>query len=196
MSSPCPSLKLLGLPGSLRDGAHSGVVLESLRPLLPEGVTLTIFGLHEIPLYNQDLDETYRAAQSPESVRRLRQEIESADGLIISSPEYNYGMPGVVKNVLDWASRPAFNSPMKGKAVLVLTSSIGYAGGARAQHQIRETLTSMLARPVVRPDIAIPAVHQSVVAGALTDAAALEFLRQGLVDLVNEIRRQSESQPV
>ena len=189
MTSPRPSLNLLGLAGSLREGANSEAVLQSVMPLLPAGVTLTTFRLHEIPLYNQDLDDTYGAAQSPEPVQRLRQEISLARGLIISSPEYNYGMPGVLKNALDWLSRPAFNSPMKGKPVLVLTSSIGYAGGARAQHQIRETLIAMLARPVVRPDIAIPAVHQSIVDGKLTDSAALEFMRQGVAGLVDEIER-------
>ena len=189
MTSPRQSLNLLGLAGSLREGANSEAVLQSVQTQLPAGVTLTTFRLHEIPLYNQDLDDTYGAAQSPEPVQRLRQEISLARGLIISSPEYNYGMPGVLKNALDWLSRPAFNSPMKGKPVLVLTSSIGYAGGARAQHQIRETLISMLARPVVRPDIAIPAVHQSIVEGKLTDSAALEFMRQGVAGLVDEIER-------
>jgi len=192
MTPPRPSLNLLGLAGSLREGAHSEAVLKSVQALLPEGVTLSLFRLHEIPLYNQDFDDTYRAPQSPEAVLRLRHEVSLADGLIIASPEYNYGMPGVLKNALDWLSRPAFNSPMKGKPALVLTSSIGYAGGARAQHQIRETLTAMLARTVVRPDIAIPAVHQSLVDGVLTDSATLGFLRQGAIDLVEEIRRQSE----
>jgi chromate reductase, NAD(P)H dehydrogenase (quinone) len=191
MISPRPSLNLLGLAGSLREGANSEAVLQSVQPLLPAGVTLNTFRLHDIPLYNQDLDDTYGAAKSPEPVQRLRHEISLAHGLIISSPEYNYGMPGVLKNALDWLSRPAFNSPMKGKPVLVVTSSIGYAGGARAQHQIRETLISMLARPVVRPDIAIPAVHQSIVDGKLTDSAALEFMRQGVVGLVDEIERLS-----
>jgi chromate reductase len=194
MTSTRPALNLLGFAGSLRAGAHSEAVLQSVQTLLPAGVTLGAFRLHEMPLYNQDLDDTYGAAQSPEPVRRLRHEISLADGLIISSPEYNYGMPGVLKNALDWVSRPAFNSPMKGKPVLVLTSSIGYAGGARAQHQIRETLISMLARPVVRPDIAIPAVHQSIVEGKLTDSAALEFMRQGVAGLVEEIGRLSGSQ--
>jgi chromate reductase, NAD(P)H dehydrogenase (quinone) len=191
MTSPRPSLNLLSLAGSLREGANSEAVLQSIQPLLPAGVTLNTFRLHDIPLYNQDLDDTYGAANSPEPVQRLRHEISMAHGLIISSPEYNYGMPGVLKNALDWLSRPAFNSPMKGKPVLVVTSSIGYAGGARAQHQIRETLISMLARPVVRPDIAIPAVHQSIVDGKLTDSAALEFMRQGVVGLVDEIERLS-----
>lgn len=189
MASPRSSLNLVGLAGSLRKGANSEAVLQSVMSLLPAGVTLSAFPLHDIPLYNQDLDDTYGAAQSPDPVRDLRHEISQAHGLVISSPEYNYGMPGVLKNALDWLSRPAFNSPMKGKPVLVLTSSIGYAGGARAQHQIRETLIAMLARPVVRPDIAIPAVHQSIVDGVLTDSAALDFMRQGVLQLVSEIKR-------
>ena len=194
MSSRGRPLKFLGISGSLREGAHSELVLDNLRPLLPEGVSLERFRLHDVPLYNQDLDDTYRAERSPEAVVRLRQAVSLADGLVIASPEYNYGIPGVLKNALDWLSRPAFNSPIKGKPVLIVTSSMGSAGGARAQHQIRETLFAMLARPVVRMDIAIPAIQQSIAEGVLTDGMALGFLKQGLIDLVGEVGRRSEPQ--
>jgi len=187
-------LKLLGLSGSLRAGANSEVVLQTANSLLPPGVSFSMFRLHDVPLYNQDLDDTYKAAEAPKAVQALRDAISQADGLIIASPEYNYGMPGVLKNALDWASRPVFASPMKGKPVLIMSSSLGNAGGARAQNSIRETLVAMLARPLVRPDIAIPAVHQSIVDGLITDATSLQFMRQGVNDLVAEASRQLVAQ--
>jgi chromate reductase len=97
-------------------------------------------------------------------------------------------MPGVLKNALDWASRPGFASPMKNKPALVMTASPGTAGGVRAQHQIRETLAAVLARPVAYPHIAIASVHQKITDGRLDDAATLDFVLRAVDALLDEVR--------
>jgi len=123
-------IKLLGLSGSLRKESASTALLKSLEKLVRDKAELSIFSLAEIPLYNGDID----GDSKPASVEALRQAILLADGLVISSPEYNYGMPGVLKNALDWASRPAYASPLKGKHVLLFTSSPSpYGGVARSR---------------------------------------------------------------
>lgn len=119
-----PSIRLVAISGSIRRASHCTTVLRSLPPLLPPGVTLDIFPLDEVPLYNADLDGDKR----PAAVVQLKSAIASADGLVLCSPEYNYGIPGVLKNAIDWASRPGFASPLKGKPVLIMTASPGTAG--------------------------------------------------------------------
>jgi len=137
-----PALNLLAIPGSLRRESHCAAVLRSLPPLLPATVAFELFPLGEIPLYNADLDTD----SPPAGVVRLKQAIAAADGLVVCSPEYNYGIPGVLKNAIDWASRPGFASPLRGKPVLVMTASPGTAGGVRAQAQIRDAFAATLAR--------------------------------------------------
>jgi chromate reductase len=104
------------------------------------------------------------------------------------SPEYNHGMSGVLKNALDWASRPHGLSVLKSKPVLTMTTSPAFTGGVRAQQQMNETLASILARPVFRPQIVIGGVHQKVRDGRLIDEAALSFALAGVDDLIEEIR--------
>jgi chromate reductase, NAD(P)H dehydrogenase (quinone) len=146
-------------------------------------VALDIFPLHALPLYNEDDD----AGHAPESVRALRSAIAS-DGVIMISPEYNHGMSGVLKNALDWASRPYGLSVLKSKPVLTMTASPALIGGVRAQQQMNETLASIPARPVFRPQIVIGGVHGKVRDGRLIDEAALSFALSGADDLIEEIR--------
>ena len=175
-------LRLLGIAGSLRREAFSKAVL---RGVADAGVAdIDVFDLAEIPLYNQDDD----GERSPEPVRRLRQAIAEHDGLILVSPEYNYGIPGVLKNALDWASRPYGKTAMKGKDVLVITSSPGVYGGIRAQHQIRETLEGMGARALTWPHVAIGGVKDKIRDGKLVDEQSLKFCRDAVEGLLREIR--------
>ena len=179
-----PQFCLLGLSGSLRRASNSTAVLGGLRDALGLRAALDIFPLHAIPLYNEDDD----AEHTPESVRALRSAIETTDGVIMVSPEYNHGMSGVLKNALDWASRPHGLSVLKSKPVLTMTTSPAFTGGVRAQQQMNETLASILARPVFRPQIVIGGVHQKVRDGRLIDEAALSFALAGVDDLIEEIR--------
>ncbi|MBB6561968.1 chromate reductase [Acidovorax soli] len=177
-------VRLVAISGSIRRASHCTAVLRSLHPLLPPTATLELFPLDEVPMYNADLD----GDTPPAPVAALKAAIASADGLVICSPEYNYGIPGVLKNAIDWASRPGFASPLKGKPALVMTASPGTAGGVRAQAQIRDALAATLARSLVRQHIAIAGVAARIQDGRLTDAPTLEFIQAGLVDLLDEIR--------
>lgn len=179
-----PPLRLLAISGSIRRASHCTAVLRSLQPLLPPEATLELFPLGDIPLYNADLD----GDQPPAAVARLKEAIKTADGLVFCSPEYNYGIPGVLKNAIDWASRPGFASPLKGKPALIMTASPGTAGGVRAQSQIRDALTATLARPLVRQHIAIASVATRVQDGQLVDKPTLEIIQAGLQELLEEIR--------
>lgn len=176
-------LRLLGLSGSLRRQSHCTAVLRTLQGTLPPGQELALSPLDDVPPYNQDRD----GEAAPEPVRALRAAIAEAHGLVVISPEYNYGISGVLKNALDWASRPAMRSPLKGKPALLMTASPGFTGGARAQYQLRETLAATLARPVVRPQVVIAAVHEKIRDGRLVDEATLRFLQEAVADLAREI---------
>ena len=182
-STSIAGIRLLGISGSIRRDSHCTAVLRSLQPLLPASATIELFALNDVPLYNADLD----GDAPPAAVARLKAAIAEADGLVLCSPEYNYGMPGVLKNAIDWASRPGFASPLKGKPVLIATASPGTAGGVRAQAQIRDALAATLARPVVRPHVAIANVGTRIRDGRLADETTLDFLRVALADLLQEI---------
>jgi chromate reductase len=177
-------LRLLGLSGGLRRASNSTAVLRGLQDALAPRAALNIFPLHEMPLYNED-DDTEHA---PESARALRSAIEKSDGVIMISPEYNHGMSGVLKNGLDWASQPYGRSALSGKPVLTMTASPAFTGRVRAQQQMNETLASIPARLVLRPQIVIGGVHEKVRDGCLVDEAALRFALAGVDDLVEEIR--------
>jgi chromate reductase len=144
---PMTQLRLLGLSGSLRRASNGTAVLRGLQDALAPKAVLDIFSLHGLPLYNEADDGEH----APESVRALRSAIETTDGVIMVSPEYNHGMSGVLKNALDWASRPYGCSVLRSKPVLTMTTSPAFTGGVRAQHQMNETLASISARPVLRP---------------------------------------------
>jgi chromate reductase len=179
-------LRILGLSGSLRRASNSTAVLRGVQDAIAPRAALTIFPLHDVPLYNEDDDGEY----APESVRVLRSAIETSDGVVMISPEYNHGMSGVLKNALDWASRPFGQSVLRGKPVLTMTASPAFTGGVRAQQQMNETLASIPARHVLRPQIVIGSVHEKVRDGRLVDEASLGFALAGVDDLLDEIRAE------
>lgn len=174
---------MLGISGSIRAGSFNTAVLAGLRDAVADKADLEILSLADVPLYNGDLD----TASPPPAVATLRARIAEADGIVISSPEYNYGMSGVLKNALDWASRPYGKAPLTGKPVLTMTASPAFTGGARAQAQLNEVLIAIAAQLVLRPQSVIPAVQQKITAGKLTDETTLAFLTAGVDDLLKNI---------
>jgi chromate reductase, NAD(P)H dehydrogenase (quinone) len=174
---------VLVIPGSLRKGSHSGAVAAGLMEAASARASFRLLTLHAVPLYNADLDGEHK----PEGVAVLKQAIQDAAGLVLVSPEYNYGVPGVLKNALDWASRPGYQSVLKGKPVLVITSSPGLVGGVRAQAQLRQTLFATLARVVAAPEVAITQVGSKVQEGRLSDPASLKFMLDAFQALLDEI---------
>lgn len=124
-----------------------------------------------LPLYDQDED----GSSTPQTVRAFRQAVAESDGVVIATPEYNHGIPGVLKNALDWASRPLGRSALTGKAVLVISVSPAFTGGVRAQAQANETLLAIQSRPVLGPQVLIGNVADKIRDGRLTDEPSLRF---------------------
>jgi len=179
-------IRLAGIAGSLRRASYSRMVLETLAEQLPLTVSLIPHPLDEVPLYNGDLD----TATPPPGVHALRQAIGGSDGIVVVTPEYNHGIPGVLKNALDWASRPGFASVLVDKPALMVSVSPGAVGGARAQTQLRETLAGAAARVIARRQIAIGNIDQKISGERLVDRTTIDFALQGIQDLLMEIRRE------
>lgn len=178
-----PFHKVLGISGSLRKQAFSDAILAALAEASADQAVFSYADIGAVPHFNQDLYQE----PLPSAVEQLRRQVVEADAIVIASPEYNHGMPGVLKNALDWLSRPHNGSPLKGKPVLILTSSPATTGGVRAQYQIRETLVSALAHPVATPEIVIGLVHTKLVDGKFADAPSLAYARVGLVAMFDAI---------
>lgn len=177
---------LLGISGSLRKGSYNTAILRHLSDAVADRAHLTLFPLNGLPGYDGDLDTDV----PPDTVAQFRYAILRADGLVISSPEYNYGLPGVLKNALDWASRPYGKAAITGKPVLTLTASPAFTGGVRAQAQLNEVLTAVSAQIVLRPQTVVGLVHEKVKDDHL-DGASLQFLVAGIDDLLRNIRRNA-----
>jgi chromate reductase, NAD(P)H dehydrogenase (quinone) len=175
--------KLLGLSGSLRKDSFCSAVLRAIQAALPSESQLTIHSLADVPLYNQDDD----GEAAPPWVRALREAIAGSDGVIMISPEYNHGMSGVLKNALDWASRPYGQSSLLRKPVLTMSASPAFTGGVRAQQQMNETLLAIPARPVLRPQTVIGTVHEKIQDNRLTDKTTVGFVMAGVRELLDEI---------
>jgi chromate reductase len=175
---------LLGISGSLRSNSCNTAILEALRGRLPAYAPMAIFPLNDVPLYNSDLE----GDSQPVAVKDLRQSVLEADGLILCSPEYNYGTSGVLKNALDWLSRPAYESPLKGKPTLIMSSSPGPTGGARAHGQVATTLLSALARVTVCQPVIISHVFEKIQDGRFTDERSLSRALDAVGLLLQEVK--------
>jgi chromate reductase, NAD(P)H dehydrogenase (quinone) len=173
-------INILGLSGSLRRQSAHTAVLHSVAQALPETVRLSVHGLDAIPPYNEDHDGPH----APSAVIALRAAVAEADGLLIGSPEYNHGMSGVLKNALDWLSRPHGHSVLTGRPVLTFTASPAFTGGARAHQQLNETLWAIQAQLVVYPQIVIGSVASKIQDGRLVDEAVEKFLMGGVERLI------------
>lgn len=177
--------RLLGVSGSLRAQAYSTAVLKALAEATAEQAEFDYADIGALPHFNQDL----YVEPLPQAVERFRGQIAASDGLVIASPEYNHGIPGVLKNAIDWASRPHNGSPLRSKPVLIVTASHAFTGGVRAQYQIREALVAALARPVNTPEIVVGQVNMKIVDGRFDDPATIEFARGGFATMFAEIAR-------
>jgi chromate reductase, NAD(P)H dehydrogenase (quinone) len=143
-------LKVLGISGSLRKASFNTMALKAAQKLVPDGMSIEIADISQIPLYNEDL----KTGGNPESVEIFRRQIKAADGVLFVSPEYNYTIPGVLKNAYDWASR-APDQPFNEKPVAVMGASTGMIGTARMQYDLRKTLVFTNAFVMPRPEVMI-----------------------------------------
>lgn len=178
-------VRILGVAGSLRKGSLNRMLLRAAGEVLPEGVTLEEFDLAGIPVFNQDTENPL-----PESVARLKERIEAADAILFATPEYNYSVPGVLKNAIDWASRPQGGNSWQGKPVAVMGASMGLMGTSRAQYHLRQMFVFLDMYPVNKPEVMIASAHQKFdEEGRLTDAKAREMVGRLVESLAAWTRR-------
>jgi len=183
MSDP-GSISVLGICGSLRKASYNMAALRAAIALKPAGMNVTVADISEIPLYNEDV----REKGFPPPVETLRRQIKEADALLFACPEYNYSMSGVLKNAIDWASRPP-DQPFAGKPVAILGAAAGMAGSARSQYDLRRSCVFLDMHPLNKPEVLIGQAHTKFDAeGNLLDEAAKGFLRDMMANLVTWAR--------
>ena len=149
-------MKILGISGSLREGSYNTALLQAVKDVLPNHVQLEIQCIGGIPLYYEDVDESLM----PKEVSSLIKRIESASAVLFATPEYNHCISGVLKNTIDWVSRPAFNSSLKSKPCGILASSKSPVGGARAQASLKNILSSTLSPVYPSIEFLLPNAHE------------------------------------
>jgi chromate reductase len=184
-------IRILGFAGSLRKNSYNKLLLRAAAKLLPQSAQLELFDLDGIPLYNQDRE----VHGIPEIVKRFKERIESADAILITTPEYNHSYPGVLKNAIDWASRPYGHNSFDGKPVAVMSAAPGLFGGVAAQDQLKQVLVALNMHVVAQPAVIVTSAHQKFdVDNELTDADAKQFMKQLLANLVSFTRRLTHSE--
>lgn len=184
-------IHVLGFSGSLRAGSYNTSLLRVAQELLPPGMTLEIIDLSTLPMFNQDEEKPF-----PQPVVELRQRIEQADALLIASPEYNASITAVLKNAIDWASRPP-KPPLVGKPAAIMGASTGNFGTLRAQLHLRQVLTHVGALTLAKPEVLVARAREVFSPdGELVDQTARGFLRDLLFALAVWTQRVSPSLPV
>jgi chromate reductase len=168
---------ILVFVGSLRSGSGSKAVAECLIRHLAGEAEFTYADIGSVPLYNADLTDE-------PSVTKLIGDIRAADGLLFVTPEYNYSVPGVLKNAIDWASRPGYQSAFVGKPCAVVSTSGGVLGGVRAQGHLKIILNAMLARVFVSQEIIVPMINERTVEGVFDHQPTLDFAVPKLIEFV------------
>ncbi len=177
---------ILGIAGSLRKGSYNRGLLRAAAQLLPPGVTFSTFDVREIPPYDADV----QAQGDPPLVEDLKRQIIAADALLIATPEYNYSVPGLLKNAIDWASRPPKTCCLRGKPVGIVGASGGESGTMRAQLALRQIFIFTDTLAMVQPEFRLPNAGKVCDAnGDLVDQEQRERLRAFLGALVDWTRR-------
>ena len=180
-------MRACGLAGSLRKGSYNRALLRAAITVAPSGLDIEVFErLDEIPLYNADVE----AAGDPEPVAALKAAIGAADALLIVTPEYNYGAPGVLKNAIDWASRPPSSSVLDGKPIALMGATPGRTGTARAQLALRQSFVFTRSAVLPGPEVLVAEAHEKFAPdGTLRDEATREHVRELLQRLVRWTER-------
>jgi chromate reductase len=175
-------VKILGIAGSLRKASYNRGALRAAQQLCPQGAKIDVFELDGIPPFNQDEERN-----APAKVMELKQRIRSADAILLVTPEYNYGMPGVLKNAIDWASRPYGDNAWNGMPVAIMSAAMSMGGGVRAQYQLRQAFVFLNMDAVVQPEVAINNVGERFdEQGNLKDETSRKLIRQLLQNLVEK----------
>jgi chromate reductase, NAD(P)H dehydrogenase (quinone) len=179
-------MRVLGIAGSLRAGSFNRSLLRAAQELAPAGMEIEAYDLAPIPLYNGDVE----ARGDPEPVAAFKSAIREAGALLFATPEYNYGVPGVLKNAVDWASRPPGKSVLNGKPAAVMGASPGNGGTIRAQLQLRQAFVFTQTLAMLQPEVLVAKASEKFDAqGRLTDEATRGFLRKFLEAFGEWIRK-------
>lgn len=186
--SSTPIHRVLGYAGSLRADSFNRALLRAAKELAPENMEIEIFDVSEIPFYNADVD----AAGPPEVVLRFKEAIRAADGLLIVTPEYNYSVPAVTKNAIDWASRPPNDSPLFHKPVAITGASTGMWGTLRAQQHLRQSFLFTHSFAMIKPELYVMQAREKFEDGKLTDQETRERLTEFLESFAAWIERTEE----
>jgi chromate reductase len=173
--------RILGIAGSLRKESFNRSVLRAATQLVPQDASIDVFELDGIPGFNQDEEQN-----PPAKIANLKKRVRESDAILFVTPEYNYSVPGVLKNAIDWASRPYGDSAWNGKPAAMMGASIGAMGTARAQYHLRQMMVFLNMYPVNQPEVMIANAPKGFDAdGNLTDETSKELIRQLLQNLVN-----------
>lgn len=184
-------IRILGIAGSLRRESYNRAALRAATKLLPEGAILETFELDGIPVFNQDEEQN-----PPAKVTEFKSRIREADAILFVTPEYNYSVSGVLKNAIDWASRPYGDSAWNGKPAAIMGASPGAMGTARAQYHLRQMLVFLNMFPINQPEVMIAHAEERFdQEGNLTDVITKEFILALLQNLVEWTRRIGTSPP-
>lgn len=176
--------KILAICGSIRKNSYNKMLLNAAVEEAGKTFSIEIADIGAIPLYNQDLETN----NTPESLRILREKITLADGLLIATPEYNYSIPGVLKNVLDWASRPPSDSPLNGKPLAIMGGSSGTGGTIRAQLHLRQVALSLNMLDMKKPELLVSRIQEKFDSeGRLMDENLRSYLKKFLQSFENWI---------
>ena len=185
-------IRILGISGSLRKGSYNRGTLRAAVELAPDGAEIEVFDLDGIPGFNQDDEQN-----PPERVAEFKQKIRDADAILFVTPEYNYSVPGVLKNAIDWASRPYGQSAWEGKPAAIMGASVGAIATARAQYDLRKTMVFLNMFPINRPEVMIGnAADKFDAEGNLTDETTREHIRKQLESLIDWTRKLQASAEV
>lgn len=177
-------IKILGIPGSLRAGSYNKGLLRAAQELLPTGVTLDLFDLNGLPVFSEDIEKNPLA-----QVTDLKKQIRAADAILFATPEYNYSIPGGLKNAIDWASRPYGDSAWLGKPAAIMGASIGRFGSARAQYHLRQVFVYLDMDVINQPEVMVGNASEMFDAqGKLTHDTSKKLIRELIQNLVNRVR--------
>jgi chromate reductase len=181
-------IRIAGIAGSLRKGSMNKSALRAAAKLAPKGTVLDIVDLEGIPGFNEDLEQNF-----PPPARDFKAKVKAADAILIVTPEYNYSVPGVLKNAIDWASRPYGNSAWNAKPVAIMGASVGMLGTARAQYHLRQTFVFLNMFPLNQPEVMIANASEKFdEQGNLTDAtteAKIKELLEALVIWTTQLKK-------
>lgn len=174
------TIKILGIAGSLRQASYNRAALRTAVSLVPAGASLDTAEIGNLPLFSEDLEKPL-----PPVVAEFKAKIRAADAILFVTPEYNYSVPGVLKNAIDWGTRPYGDNAWSGKPAAIMGASIGMFGSARAQYHLRQIMVNLNMFPLNQPEVMIANASQKFdQAGNLTDEPTKKFIAQLLTNLV------------